>query len=121
MISGGLDQRGGKKRRDAARHEKRRKAMFFVNQDGGSRSRPRKRLARKEALELFEAISRNHSAAFGIVKLSELQLNERFDDAVKEYPPMSLLEYSVRRNRDNITRALVTAGSNPIEALCGLN
>ena len=87
MLTTGLDQRGGKKRRDAARHEKRRKAAFFLNHD--SSSHQRRRMLQTEAKELFEAILRNQAAAFGLAKLSQLDLNDSFDKDGNVVGPLS--------------------------------
>ena len=120
MLTPGLDQRGGKKRRDAARHEKRRKAAFFLNHD--SSSHQRRRMLQTEAKELFEAILRNQAAAFGLAKLSQLDLNDCFDkdgNVVVDGTGagQTLLEFSVMQNRDNITRALCSAGADPLKAV----
>ena len=56
MLGSGLDQRGGKKRRDAVRNEKLRKAAFVVSQDS---PRPRRGMVQSEARELFDAVARS--------------------------------------------------------------
>ena len=75
-----------------------------------------------EAKELFEAILRNQAAAFGLAKLSQLDLNDCFDkdgDVVVDGTGagQTLLEFSVMQNRDNITRALCSAGADPLKAV----
>jgi hypothetical protein len=73
----------------------------------------------KEIAGLFESILRGNSAGFGIVKLQALDLNGFYSDPqivpamMKAEQAMTLLEYSVRLNRDGITRALWCAGADP--------
>jgi ankyrin repeat protein len=100
---------GSRVKKPCKREDHRRKASFRIS-NGLTR---RIILNSDEVLPLFRAISSNCLAQFGIVRLSNVDLNVQYPSLCLEGATTTLLDAACEAGSEQIVSALIRAGASP--------
>lgn len=113
----------GKKNFQGKRQDKRRKIAYLIKNN----QIERRKLTLNEIIQFYNSIKENNLSKFGIIKLSELKLEEIFyidnldnirvftlkNKELNEEEEMTLMKYAINQKRNKIIGSLIRGGYDP--------